>query len=197
MTLFVGLDGGGSGCRARAARDKGAPGPVFEGGSANVHTDPTAAAQRIADLLARVLQAEGHDAATSPDPHIVLGLAGASESGAAARLSAALPYRNLTVLGDIDIALSGAFGARDGIVMAVGTGSVLARQTNGRMQRVGGYGLALGDEGWRRVAGAARPWRGAARPRRAASRCTAGADGLGTLRNTVRAAGLCQGGPAG
>ncbi|CUX83248.1 MAG: glucosamine kinase GspK [Roseibaca calidilacus] len=146
MTLLIGLDGGGTGSRARALRNGRAAGDVMEGGSANIHSDPAGATQRIADLLARVRKAAGHDDPTDPDLHIVLGLAGASESGAAARLTAALPYRNVTVLGDVDISLSGAFQDDDGIVMAVGTGSVLARQANGQMQRVGGYGFALGDE---------------------------------------------------
>lgn len=146
MSLLIGLDGGGTGSRACALRDTNAPGRVFEGGSANIHSDPDGATQRIADLLVRVLQAEGHTDPSDPNLHIVMGLAGASESGAAARLIAALPYRNLTVLGDIDISLAGAFQDEDGIVMAVGTGSVLARQTKGQMQRIGGYGFALGDE---------------------------------------------------
>ncbi|WP_296642718.1 BadF/BadG/BcrA/BcrD ATPase family protein [Roseinatronobacter sp.] len=146
MTLLIGLDGGGTGSRARALRDGGKAGAVFEGGSANIHSDPDGAEQRIAELLARVLQAEGHNDPLDPDLQIVMGLAGASESGAAARLSAALPYLNVTVLGDIDISLSGAFQDSDGIVMAVGTGSVLARQSQGQMQRIGGYGFALGDE---------------------------------------------------
>lgn len=143
MTLYIGLDGGGTGCRARAARADGSLGAIFEGGSANIHSDPSGAERQISDVLARLLAAEDH---ADTDLHIVLGLAGASESGAAARLSAALPYPNLTVLGDIDISLSGAFEDADGIVMAVGTGSVLARQIDGQMQRVGGYGFALGDE---------------------------------------------------
>lgn len=146
MVLLIGLDGGGTGCRARAARGDGSLGAVVEGGSANIHSDPTGAAQRIADILGRVLQAEGWRYQNSPDLHIVMGLAGASESGAALQLADVLPYRNVTILGDIDISLSGAFEDSDGIVMAVGTGSVLARQTGERMRRVGGYGFALGDE---------------------------------------------------
>lgn len=146
MTLLIGLDGGGTGCRACARRDDGLPGPVQTGGSANIHTDPAGAAERISDLIARVRQAEGHDDPSDPDLYIVMGLAGASESGGAARLTSTLPYRNVAVLGDIDISLSGAFQDDDGIVMAVGTGSVLARQAKGHMQRVGGYGFALGDE---------------------------------------------------
>jgi len=79
MTLLIGLDGGGTGSRARALRNGRAAGDVMEGGSANIHSDPAGATQRIADLLARVRKAAGHDDPTDPDLHIVLGLAGASE----------------------------------------------------------------------------------------------------------------------
>lgn len=147
MTLFIGLDGGGTGCRARAARADGSFGACVTGGPANVHSDLPGAVAEIGRVLARVLRAEGVTDPTHPGLRVVLGLAGATETGAAAHLARALPYPNLTVLGDIDIALRGAFQDRDGIVMAVGTGSVLARQTQGQMHRIGGYGFALGDEG--------------------------------------------------
>lgn len=148
MQVYIGLDGGGTGSRAQVALSDGRRGSVFTAGSANVFSDPDVALTQITGLLARCV-AEAHEidaAARVDDPVVVLGLAGASESGAAARVIDALPYARITVLGDIDIALRGAFQDRDGIVVAVGTGSVLARQTAGRMQRAGGYGFLLGDE---------------------------------------------------
>lgn len=147
MTLFIGLDGGGSGCRARTQRADGTLGALHTGGRANLHTDADGAERAISDVLDRVLRAErSHDPARE-DVHIALGLAGATESGGAGRLASRLPYRNLTILGDAEISLAGAFQEADGILMAVGTGSVLARQCDGQMQRIGGYGFALGDEG--------------------------------------------------
>ncbi len=149
MQLFIGLDGGGTGCRAQAELPDGQRTAPVSGGAANVHSDPDRAQAEIADVLARVM---AQARALLPDggditPVVVLGLAGASESGAAVRLRAGLPYADLTVCGDIEISLAGAFEDGDGIVMAVGTGSVLARQRGGQMQRLGGYGFMLGDEG--------------------------------------------------
>ncbi len=43
--------------------------------------------------------------------------------------------------------MKGALRDGDGIVAALGTGSVFARQVGGRMQQIGGWGLHLGDEG--------------------------------------------------
>lgn len=149
MRIFIGLDGGGTGCRAQAELEDGRRTPVTTGGAANVFSNPDGALHEISAALAR---AHADAQAMLPQgavlaPHIVLGLAGASESGAAQRLQHALPYRRVHVLGDIDISLKGAFANDDGIVLAVGTGSVLACQRGGRMQRLGGYGFVLGDEG--------------------------------------------------
>ncbi len=149
MQLYIGLDGGGTGCRAQAMLADGRRSEVLIGGSANIHSAPDTATREIAALLERCLAAAQTLAAVyaCTPPQVVLGLAGASESGAGARLAAALPYARLAVLGDVDIALSGAFEDQDGIVLAVGTGSVLARQQAGQMMRLGGYGFVLGDEG--------------------------------------------------
>lgn len=147
VKLVIGLDGGGTGSRARALREDGSLGATIHGGSANVHSDPTQAVSNIRALLAAVLAAEATHALDDPELFIVMGLAGAAETGAHLHLHRALPCRNMTILGDIDIALSGALEDQDGIVLAVGTGSVLARQRAGRMTRAGGYGFALGDEG--------------------------------------------------
>lgn len=149
MQVFIGLDGGGTSCRAQAELPNGQRTPIFSGGAANIASDFDSALHEIARILAQVIEASR---AMLPDPtalapRIVLGLAGATETGADARLRAALPYRDVSVCGDIDISMSGAFGDSDGIVMAVGTGSVLACQQSGRMRRLGGYGLTLGDEG--------------------------------------------------
>ena len=149
MQVFIGLDGGGTACRAQAALPDGRHTQVFTGGAANVFSDFATAHQEIKTLLELALTAAQNlvpDATLAP-PRIAVGLAGASESGATARLRAALPYRHVSVHGDIDISLWGAFGDEDGIVLAVGTGSVLARQQNGAMHRLGGYGFMLGDEG--------------------------------------------------
>ncbi len=149
MRVFVGLDGGGSGARAQAELDDGRRTPVVTGGPANMFTDPETAMRQVLRLLdqtmARVRAFAGPD--IDPRPEIVLGLAGVTEIDGAARLQAALPLQRVQVLGDIDIALRGAFREHDGIVMAVGTGAVLARQRAGQMQRIGGYGFVLGDEG--------------------------------------------------
>ncbi|MFN7003572.1 MAG: BadF/BadG/BcrA/BcrD ATPase family protein [Roseinatronobacter sp.] len=149
MQIFIGLDGGGTACRAQAQLECGLRTEILVGGAANVFSDFPSALKEISTLLSTALEQARALApgATLDLPRIAMGLAGVSESGAAARLRDALPYVHLAILGDIDISLAGAFEEQDGIVLAVGTGSVLARQRAGKMLRLGGYGFTLGDEG--------------------------------------------------
>ncbi len=145
MRVFIGLDGGGTGCRAQAELFDGRRTDILTGGAANIASDPEGAMREIDALLARVLALLPKGA--TPEPVIVMGLAGAVETGAATCLRTTVPHAGLMVCGDIEIALQGALGADDGIVLAVGTGSVMASRIEGYMRRLGGYGLALGDEG--------------------------------------------------
>ncbi len=48
---------------------------------------------------------------------------------------------------DAITAARGALGDRDGILAAIGTGSVFAVQRGGMIRQYGGYGFLLGDEG--------------------------------------------------
>lgn len=148
MRIFLGIDGGGTGSRAQAELETGQKTAVFQGGPANIYAAPMQALPAIRHLLKQTIAAAQ---ALSPDIDntkicICMGLAGASETEAAQHIRTALRYPNSLILGDIDITLKGALHDEDGIVMAIGTGSVLARQTQQRMQRIGGYGFLLGDE---------------------------------------------------
>ena len=151
MQIRLGLDGGGTGCRAQARLPDGRLTPVFTGGPANVYSDPDGAIEQIRTLAHRTLEAARALAPSMqtdrPQVRAVLGLAGASETDAAPQLQAALGFDSMKVLGDLEIALIGAFRSDDGIIAALGTGSAFARQVAGQMRRIGGYGFVLGDEG--------------------------------------------------
>lgn len=146
MRIFLGLDGGGTGCRARARLEDGRMTAEHRGGPANVHTDPGGALAAVRTLVAETLAEARALAGEEGEVHAVLGIAGAVETGAAPRITAALDLPHVTVVGDVDLALWAAFQGGDGIIAALGTGSVFARQFGGRMARVGGYGFDLGDE---------------------------------------------------
>ncbi|MFD2175546.1 BadF/BadG/BcrA/BcrD ATPase family protein [Rhodobacter lacus] len=138
--IYLGMDGGGSGCRAVLADAMGQVLARGEGGPANIASDfDTAAARLLA--LARELIAER----PMSEVRAVLGVAGANLAGAGDRLAAALPFR-AKVVQDVIPSVRGALGRADGIVAALGTGSVFARQIGGEVRVIGGWGFRLGDE---------------------------------------------------
>ncbi len=150
MTLYLGIDGGGTGCRAALANADGHVLARAAAGPANVASDPEAALASILavshDVLAQVVGAAAV-AAELPRLTVVLGLAGANAAASVRRLQAALPFAMVRIETDAMIALKGALRDEDGIVAAIGTGSVFARQLNRQMRFIGGHGFVLGDEG--------------------------------------------------
>lgn len=144
MALYLGIDGGGTGCRAAVADASGRVLGRGEAGPANIASD-LAGAQ--ANILAAAGQALAGSGIALSALSAGLGLAGANAAGVAVRLRAVLPFARLRIETDAVAAVKGALGTGDGIVVALGTGSVFARQRAGQIQQIGGWGLMLGDEG--------------------------------------------------
>ena len=144
MALFLGIDGGGSGCRAAICDASGRILGRGQSGPANINTDPDMAARHI--LLATDAALAGTGAKRG-DLIAGLGLAGGSMARPRERLLGLLPFARLHIVNDAETALRGALEKRDGIVAAIGAGSVFARQRDGRISQYGGHGFVLGDEG--------------------------------------------------
>lgn len=142
MTLYLGIDGGGTGCRAAVADSAGRILGLGQSGPANIASDGEAAARNILEASNTALAAAGGGTIRSAG----LGLAGANAAGAPDRLRSVLPFARVTIVTDAVTAIKGALGPDDGIVAALGTGSVFASQTGGTIRQIGGRGLALGDE---------------------------------------------------
>ena len=142
MQLFLGIDGGGTGCRAAVADEAGHVLGRGEAGPANIASDPDGAAKNIVKAAADALQAAGGGQIFAAG----LGLAGANAAGAADRLRDVLPFDRVAVVTDGITAVMGALGRADGVVAALGTGSVFAVQRAGVIRQIGGRGLVLGDE---------------------------------------------------
>ncbi len=144
MTLFLGIDGGGTGCRAAVADAAGRILARAEAGPANIASDLSGAARNI---LTAAAQAAGQAGGRLEDLVAGLGLAGANAAGVSGALSDLLPFARLRIVTDGVTAVIGALGEADGIVAALGTGSVFGVQRGGAVRQIGGRGLALGDEG--------------------------------------------------
>ena len=146
--LFIGIDGGGSGCRARISDGKGR---TLGAG----HSAPAAVRLGLERALAAVsgaARAAVANAGLPPDAlsrmHAVVGLAGIGRKSVLAQLKIRPhPFRSVAYVNDATIACIGAHGGHDGGIVIVGTGSVGLAFRNGQEIRVGGYGFPVSDEG--------------------------------------------------
>ncbi|WBU63501.1 BadF/BadG/BcrA/BcrD ATPase family protein [Paracoccus aerodenitrificans] len=142
MVFFLGIDGGGTGCRAALADAEGRILGRGTGGPANINTSVDAAATSI---IAATMQSLENVEASPQDLIATLGLAGGTMSGATRRLAELLPFGRTQIVNDGVIAARGALGSDDGILAAIGTGSVYAVQRGNQIRQSGGRGFLLGD----------------------------------------------------
>lgn len=146
--LFIGVDGGGTGCRARI---EDADGRLLGAGSAG----PAAVRLGIDRSLAEVeaaSRAAAVDAGMSPsmlaEMDAGVGLAGIGRRGVVNEIYArSHPFRSVIYVNDATIACIGAHSGRDGGIVIVGTGSAGFAVVRGREIKVGGYGFPISDEG--------------------------------------------------
>lgn len=143
-TVLVGIDGGGSTCRA-AVLAAGRRHEVVLG-PANVSADFDGALATIRAAIAELAARAGLAPEVLARAPAHAGLAGVTDAAMAARVRAALPLARVTVTGDRPTTVAGALGAADGAVAAIGTGSFLGRQVAGVFRGLGGWGFHLGDQ---------------------------------------------------
>jgi glucosamine kinase len=142
---FMGMDGGGSHCRARIRDESGRILGEASGGSANIYQDFDGA---IAEIVSVAREAASAAKLHTTDLHAGLGLAGIVTSVGTERIAAAhLPFASVTADNDAFIACEGAFRGADGGIVIAGTGSIGFAQVRGTRHMVGGWGFALGDHG--------------------------------------------------
>ncbi|MBS0126752.1 BadF/BadG/BcrA/BcrD ATPase family protein [Thetidibacter halocola] len=144
VDAVLAVDGGGTRCRL--ALERGAGRIAVTLGPANVFSDFDAALAVLNDGLARLSTQAGLPLAALSDMPAYLGLAGVIDARIADRVRGALPLRRAVVEDDRRSTVRGALGAADGALAALGTGSFLARQADGRIRLCGGWGARLGDE---------------------------------------------------
>lgn len=149
MPLYLGLDGGGTGCRAIVADERRLLGRG-EAGAANPRAVGEARAWRhIHGAVDRALEQAGLGAELKPSLHACFGLAGVGRPlDHSAFLAVPHPFASLRLETDVHIALVGALGDEIGALLAVGTGSIIyGIDAQGGRHRVGGWGFPVGDEG--------------------------------------------------
>ncbi len=146
--LFIGVDGGGTGCRARIEDAQGCLLGTGIAGPAALRIGVDRALAEVVKACRVALEEAGLGSNALSSVHAAVGLAGVGRKGVLEQLVLQPhPFRSVVYAHDATIACIGAHGARDGGIVIVGTGSVGFAVVGGREVRVGGYGFPISDEG--------------------------------------------------
>lgn len=145
MNYFFGIDGGGTGCRAILADQKGIILGKGTSGPANIGADTPNAIINITEAAEQArLQARLHSSIYETSS-AVLGLAGANSIADRDAAYKELPFASSRIVSDTVTALQGAVGDGDGAIAILGTGSAFAKRTGDTVEVIGGRGFMLSD----------------------------------------------------
>lgn len=151
MTVYyAGVDGGGTKTALGLADAHGRELARRSGPAGLVDPrDPAASARVVAELLR---EARADAGLREPPAALCAGLAGvghlAEREAVRQALVSASVARRVCVTTDGEVALEGALAGGAGILLIAGTGSVAwGRSEDGRVDRCGGWGMVVGDEG--------------------------------------------------
>lgn len=145
-SLFVGIDGGGTNCRARLRDARGTLLGEGRGGPANVRLGGETVMASILAACRSAFAAAGLAETDFRRAHVGLGLAGAigSDDGT---LLAGHPFASAVLDTDAYTAWLGAFRGGPGAILIIGTGSCGFGVFDGQPAYVGGWGNVISDEG--------------------------------------------------
>jgi glucosamine kinase len=145
--VFLGVDGGGTGCRARV---ESASGEMLGQGLAGPATTRLGIDTAWASIMtaANAALTEAGLVARISSVHAGIGLAGLGRIGALEALQQrAVCFASAVFANDGLAACLGAHGGADGAIVIAGTGSIGIGRVGTRELRVGGYGFPISDEG--------------------------------------------------
>jgi glucosamine kinase len=145
---FLGIDAGGTRCRARLISSTGEVIGQGEAGPANTGIGIDQLHRTLLDVSDQAAQAAGLKIADLRRVAAGLGIAGISRPGALDQLRGLnLPFGKAEITSDAAIANLGAHNGQDGAILIVGTGSIGYVRVGGATFTIGGYGFPISDEG--------------------------------------------------
>jgi glucosamine kinase len=145
---FLGVDGGGSGCRVRLVDGQGLERGAGVAGTTNIRFGLAEAWASILGATDQALAKAGLDRDALPQIHAGLGLAGITGPVDVERVRAAGPgFASIAVDTDAHTACLGAFAGQDGAIIIIGTGSVGYALIRGEPHSIGGWGFEVSDQG--------------------------------------------------
>lgn len=147
QALFLGVDGGGTRCRARLETAEGRVLGQGVSGPASMRFGIQAASASILGAAREALAQAGLTEEALANTYAGIGLAGTGHIGARQALASwQHPFAKAWFEGDGYLAWLGAFGGDEGGIVVCGTGSI-GITYKGATIRVGGYGFPVSDEG--------------------------------------------------
>jgi glucosamine kinase len=144
VQFFLGVDGGGTRCRARLRDASGGEIGRAIGPASNIYLDFEEAMQVVRDTIEAAIAPGTAKGAIA----LGLSLAGISDAEEAKRVAAALPgFARVVAVNDAVAACVGANGLGDGGLIIAGTGSAGIARVGDKTTIIGGRGFWLGDDG--------------------------------------------------
>lgn len=150
MPYLIGIDGGGTRTTLALADEHGAEVARHAGPAGLVDPRrPEHAAERLVQLVRELF---AHAGVPGPAAALCAGLAGAGNAEEREVVHSVLASAGVTervwICSDGETALHGALAGEPGILLVAGTGSIAyALGEDGRVERCGGWGMVVGDEG--------------------------------------------------
>jgi glucosamine kinase len=146
--LYLGVDGGGSRCRARIEDEHGAVLGEGNSGPATTRHGVDKAWRSVMHACAAAAEQAGLAREEFSRMHAGIGIAGLGRRGAEAALNEIVhPFASVRFVSDGLAACLGAHSGADGAIVVAGTGSIGVGLIGGRELRFGGYGFPISDEG--------------------------------------------------
>ena len=154
MSLYLGIDGGGTQTRAVLVNEHGLPLGRGVAGPSNYHSVGVESAFENILIAERAARVEAGVGASVELDAVCLGLAGCGSDEDRAKLlpvakeKLKAPPQWIRIESDLRVAHAGAFEGGPGIVLIAGTGSAcFGVDANGRIERAGGWGPMFDDFG--------------------------------------------------
>ncbi|WP_294324199.1 BadF/BadG/BcrA/BcrD ATPase family protein [uncultured Sphingomonas sp.] len=146
MTFTLGIDAGGSHCRARLVDGSGREIGAGQAGAANAGIGIDALRGVLSDVIGQATA--GLSPPERAQVRVGMGIAGIRRPGIRAALEATdFGVASVALASDAQVAHLGAHGGGDGAILILGTGSAALLRIDGQEVALGGYGFPVSDEG--------------------------------------------------
>ena len=146
--FFIGIDGGGTKCKARLEDANGTLLAEAVAGPANAARDLDGTLNSIYSACDALLKQVSRFTISYTQIHTGIGLAGVNLPDVKEKfLARSHPFASQILSTDLHIACLGAHNGQDGAIIITGTGSSGASIVNTSCLEIGGHGFVVGDKG--------------------------------------------------